>query len=156
MKNVLLTIALLTFASAATAQPAPTALPAAPSVAGIQPQIIDLSLVEALVAIKHTELAGIFGFVPEPVSALAFADYLMRDLKSLKCFIKKVEKDKKLAEGISIWDKQVLLHLVTIDATGDVMMGVRKVSKELMEKVNTLGLAQDYPLEMIVQRRAGK
>lgn len=150
MKSVLLLSALLAVSAPASSQT--STLPPAPSVPGIQPQVIDLSLVEALVAVKRTELAGIFGFVPEAVSSLAFADYLMRQPKAMKLYLKKVEKDKKLAQGISVWDKQVLLHLVTIDAQGSAI-GVQKIDKERMDRISALSLSLELPLETIVQRR---
>ncbi|HAH08019.1 MAG TPA: hypothetical protein DCM05_16085 [Elusimicrobia bacterium] len=152
MTNTLLAAALLALVPPASAQ---TALPPSLSVPGIQPQVIDLSLVEALVAVKRTELAGIFGFVPEAVSSLAFADYLMRQPKALKLFVKKVEKDKKVARGISVWDRQVLLHLVSIDASGGAL-GVKKIEKKMMDRISVLSLSEELLLETIVQRRDGR
>ena len=126
---------------------------AAPAVLAPQGQVIGLSLLEALVAIEHTDLAGIFGFVPEQASSFAMADFLLRDQKSLKLFIKKCEKDYKKAKGISIWDKQVLLHLVTIDASGAEVMGMKKIPAGWMDRINTLSLVEGLPLEIVVQRR---
>ena len=129
---------------------------AAPAAQAPQGQVIGLSLLEALVAIEHTDLAGIFGFVPEQASSFAMADFLMRDHKSLKLFVKKCEKDSKKANAISIWEKQVLLHLVTIDASGAEAMGMKKIPAGWMDRVNTLSLAEGLPLEIVVQRRAQK
>ncbi|MBI5244586.1 MAG: hypothetical protein HY922_13040 [Elusimicrobia bacterium] len=132
------------------------ALPAAAQEAVPMGQVINLSLVEALVAVEHADLSGIFGFVPEEAAGFALADFLMRDHKSLKRFIQKCEKDYKQAHGTSLWDKQVLLHLVTINASGAAPMGVKRIPAKLMDRVNTLSLVDGLPLEVVVQRRGGK
>ena len=163
MKNAFRTalLAAVLGAGPAAAQPntaAQARAPQAPAQAAPAPQgqVIGLSLLEALVAIEHTDLAGIFGFVPEQASSFAMADFLMRDQKSLKLFIKKCEKDSKKANAISIWEKQVLLHLVTIDASGAEAMGMKKIPAGSMDQINTLSLVEGLPLEIVVQRRAQK
>ena len=56
------------------------------------PQIINLSLVEALVSIDESTLAGVFSYVPEKDGPAAFADLITHNKKSLKKFTAKVEK----------------------------------------------------------------
>ena len=126
------------------------------AVVPVQSQIINLSLVEALIAVKATDLAGVFGFIPEEQSSMAMADYLMHDHKALKLFVKKAEKDLSVAEGVNEWDKRVLLFLVGIDASGVLPPGIERVPKRWMERINSLSLAQSLPLQVIVQRREEK
>jgi len=162
MKSALLTASLAAALGAmpAAGQQDPAGQARAPQAPARAPapqgQVIGLTLLEDLVAIGHTDLAGIFGFVPEQASAFAMADFLMRDHKSLKRFVKKCEGDFKKAHGVSLWDKQVLLHLVTINASGADAMGMRKVPAPWMDRINTLCLVEGLPLEIVVQRRGSK
>ena len=48
-----------------------------------QQPMLDLSLLEALVAVDGKDLAGVFGFVPESAAAPAFADYVMHNGSAL-------------------------------------------------------------------------
>lgn len=80
-------------------------------------QLINLSCMEALVAVGRRELAGIFYFVPEKDAPQAFADFLMHDKKALKLFVAKVAKDKKAAGGIAAWDRETLTYALTLYAS---------------------------------------
>ncbi|MBI3551074.1 MAG: hypothetical protein HY077_01035 [Elusimicrobia bacterium] len=71
-------------------------------------QMINLSCVEALITIDQQGLAGVFSFIAEKDEPAAFADLIVRSHKALKKFVAKVEKDKKLASGISAWDRDAL------------------------------------------------
>jgi hypothetical protein len=122
----------------------------------VAPQIINFSLLEALVAVNASNLAGVFGFIPEDHASMAMADYLVHDQKALKLFIKKCEKDLKVAKGINEWDKQVCAYIVGINASGTLPPEVKPIPPKLMSHVNELLLVDALPLQVVVQRRAGR
>ena len=128
------------------AQPQPKS--GTPMPAPAQQSMINLSLVEALVATKHEQLAGVFGFVSESNAAPAFADLLFRDQKSLKLFLKKGEADLKNAGAISVWDKEVCLYLVTIQSNAS-LVGTATIPAKLFDRVTTLSLAPGVPLSVL-------
>ena len=117
------------------------------------PNIINMSLMDALVAIKHPELAGVFSFVPDGQSTMAMADFLMRDHASLKRFLKAAEADQKKLKMINGWDKEVCLHIVAAASNQTVPPGAERLSKSLYDRVSMLSLAQGMPLQVIMQRR---
>lgn len=123
---------------------------AAPSAPGI----ISMSLMEALVAVEHPELAGIFAYVPEQQTAVAMADFLMRDHASLKRYLKRVEKDARKLKVVNGWDKEVCLHIVAATANHTVPPGAKPLKKSLYDRVSNLSLAQGVSLQIILQRRA--
>lgn len=127
---------------------------AAQAPASPQTYIISLSLVEALVAIKGTDLSAVFSFVPEQNAPIALATYLMNNQGALKRFLGKCEKDYEAAQGINDWDKQVLLYLVGLDGSGAAGSGMKKVPERLMKKVSEMSLLPGLPLEIVVQKRA--
>lgn len=118
------------------------------------PSIIGMSLMEALVAVRHPELAGVFAYVPDSQSAVAMADYLMRDHEALKRFLKKVEGDQRALKLVSGWDKEVCLHIVAATSNRTVPPGAEPLSKKLYDRVSLMSLAQGVPLEIVLQRRA--
>lgn len=118
-------------------------------------QVINLSLVEALVAVGAADLAGVFGFIPEERTAMAMADYLLRDRKGLKRFIKKGQRDLRELGGVNEWDKQVYLFLVGMTSSGALPAGVRPLSAKTINGIQQLGLARPLSLqEMTVARSA--
>ncbi len=147
----------MTRALAAFLLAASAAVPAAAQYAGGQapaaPNIIDMSVVEALVAIQRPELAGIFTYVPESQLSVAMADFLLRDGPSLKRFIKKGEKDLKQTKAVNQWDKEVYLHLVAAGSGGMSIPGVEPLKKNLVDRVSRLSLSQGIPLQLLVQQR---
>ncbi len=118
------------------------------------PTIINLNLMEALVAIDRTDLVGIFTFVPQKRTSLAMADFLLRNRKALRKFVKKAERDLKQVQGINEWDKGVFLYLVGM-SSGRLPSGVKALSRGWTDRINTLSLAQPLPLSIMVQRRSG-
>ncbi|HBL18065.1 MAG: hypothetical protein A2X36_08870 [Elusimicrobia bacterium GWA2_69_24] len=116
--------------------------------------VINLSLVDALVAVDAQDLAGVFSFIPEEQTPMAMADYLMHDHKALKKFVRKGERDLKLSQGINEWDKKVLLFLVGMNSQPLLPLGIARVSPAWRARVNALSLAQALPLNIIVQQRA--
>ena len=116
-------------------------------------RFIDASLMEALVAVEHPELAGIFAFVPDASAPLAMADFLLRDPDALKRFIKKGERDLREAQVINQWDKEVLLHIVTATASGGNIPGLPPVKKAVIIRLSGLSLANGVPREVMLQHR---
>jgi len=117
------------------------------------PSIINMSLMDALVIIRHPELAGVFSFVPDAQSTMAMADLLLRDHASLKRFLKAIEADQKKVKVINGWDKEVCLHIVAATANQTLPPGAERLSKRLFDRVSLLSLAQGVPLQVIMQRR---
>jgi len=138
--------------TAALVLPAAAQAPNVPAPAQPPQQIINLSLMEALITVERVDMAGVFSFVPEVNTPLAFADYLLRSLGSLKRFIKKCRKDYKVAQGISEWDKQVLLYIVGLNPSS-VALGFEQVPEGRMKEVGELCMLPGIPLQVIVQRR---
>lgn len=117
-----------------------------------QPQMINLSLIDALVAIHEEGLAGIFGYIAESNAAPAFAEYLFRTPKALKLFVQKGERDLKETGGISEWDKEVYLYVIGINSNGT-NAGAELLPAKLLDRVATLSLATGLPLSEITMRR---
>lgn len=116
--------------------------------------VVNLSLVEALVAVDAQDLAGVFSFIPEDQAPMALADYLMHDRKALKRFVRKGEADLKRSQGINEWDKKVLLYLVGMDSQALLPLGIERIPPSWRARVNALSLAPALPLNIIVQQRA--
>ena len=115
--------------------------------------ILNLSLIEALAAIDHADMAGVFAFIPEEQSPMAMADLLLRNHKALRRFIKKAEKDAAKADAISDWDKQVCLYLTGMLSQGQLPPGLKAVSPRWLGRIHELSLKPGLPLQMIVQKR---
>ena len=77
-------------------------------------QVLNLSCVEALVAVGESRLAGVFAFVAEKDEPAAFADLLVHDKGALKKFVAKADKDFKDANGITQWDRDALAAAVSV------------------------------------------
>jgi hypothetical protein len=90
------------------------ALPAAMPRAQQSTQVLNLSVIEALAAVDHADLAGVFGFIAERDNAAAFADFLLRDGKAQKKYLAKLEKDLKVGGGLTEWDHAVLQGMVSV------------------------------------------
>lgn len=130
------------------------ALSAAGSAVPAAAQVINLSCVEALVAVGHPELAGVFSFVPEIDNATAFADLLARDAAAQKKFIAKVEKDLKKARGITVWDHDVLRAMVTLYGSplGETL---HKPAPKVITRMAELVASPTITLEEMTARRKG-
>ena len=120
------------------------------------PPIISLGLMDALARVDEPALAAVFAFVPEDRISLAMAYYLAQDHDVLKKFVNKVRRDFKDAGGVCEWDREVLLHLVLMDASLQPPAGFKPIPKRLMRRINELSLMQPLSLQEIVQRRAQK
>ncbi|MDE2491061.1 MAG: hypothetical protein KGM24_09435 [Elusimicrobia bacterium] len=114
--------------------------------------MVDASLIEALAAIKKPEVVGVFSFVSEQDSPFAFADLLARDQASLKRYLKKLDADKKAANGLTAWDHDVCASLVNLYAS-PLASTFGKPAPKWLSKVNECVLAQALPLSAIVDAR---
>lgn len=119
----------------------------------VQQQMINLNLINALVAIHQENLAGLFGYIAEQNAAPAFAEYLFRSPDALKLFVKKDEKDLKGTGGIDEWDKAVFLYVVGLNSNGEGLAGGPTLSPKMMERVSALSLAPAMSLSDLTMRR---
>ena len=117
------------------------------------PQIINLNLLNALIAVDAQDLAGVFGFIPEPSAAPALADYLLHSRSALKRFMKKGEKDLKEVGAISEWDQQVFRYLLAIYSSGALPREMDALPSRWLNRVSALSLAPALPLADITLRR---
>ncbi|MFA6003251.1 MAG: hypothetical protein WC881_04210 [Elusimicrobiota bacterium] len=114
--------------------------------------VLNLNCVEALVAVEHTALAGVFSFVSEKDSNAAFADLVAHDGKALKKYVAKLEKDVKASAGITAWDHDTVLLALGL-FTGPVADTLEKPGKSLMEKLTQLSMKPTMTLEQITAQR---
>jgi hypothetical protein len=137
--------------SALLARPASCAQGQIPS----SPQVINLSLMDTLVAIDAGDMAGVFSFIPEDRTSMAMADYLAHNHRALKKFIKKGERDVKEVQGIDEWDRQVVLYLVGITSSGG-LPGAKPIPAGWVSRINELALVPAVPLQVIVEKRRNR
>lgn len=116
--------------------------------------MLDLSCVEALVAIKESRLAGVFSFVPDKDAPQAFADLLVHDRKALKRYLAKLARDDKQAGGISSWDHQVVGLALQIYASP--IAGTVEKPGSLKGKLEGLSGEPSLSLEQITTRRKSR
>ena len=115
-------------------------------------QVLNLSCMEALVAIGRRELAGIFYFVPEKDAPQAFADFLMHDKKSLKLFVAKVAKDKKAAAGVAAWDRETLTLAIALYES-PLKSTLADPGEKVIVEMRELAAAPVVPLELLENAR---
>ena len=114
--------------------------------------VVDLSLIEALGALKKPELAGLFSFINPKDAPFAFGDMLARDGKSLKRYLYKLDDDKEAANGLSPWDHEVCAAMVNL-YNSPMGASFEKPKAKLMSKINQCVLSAVVPLQEIVSRR---
>lgn len=114
--------------------------------------VLNLNCVEALVAVGHASLAGVFSFVSEKDSNAAFADLVAHDGKALKKYAAKLDKDFKAAHGVTVWDHDTVLIVLGL-FTGPVADALEKPSKSLMSRMTELSMAPTMTLEQITAQR---
>lgn len=134
MRNII-ALALLLTATAASAQ-----------------SILDLNCMDALASVGKPELAGVFSFIPTKDTPNAFADLVARDKKALKKFIGKVERDLKVASGVTTWDHEVVLNLVSLFGSPLASTLVDPGAK-VKNRLQELALAPTMSLEDVAVRR---
>lgn len=121
-----------------------------------QQQMLDLSLLEALVAVDGKDLAGVFGFVPESAAAPAFSDYVMHNGSALKRFIKKAKRDIKETGGINLWDRAVFMYVLQINGLPALPPGMQKLSKSQEYDVSGFVLAKGLTLGQMAAARSAR
>ena len=142
-------------ASSASAADAPQQAPAiqvgqtAPMASG---GVVDLSLIEALGAVRKPEVAGLFSYINPKDAPFAFGDLLAREEKSLKRYLSKLDDDKEAANGLSPWDHEVCASLVNL-YNSPMGASFEKPKAKLMSKINQCVLSPVVPLQEIVSRR---
>ena len=148
----------LVAAAFALASPAPAGTPAAARPAkAAAPAVeatgmISFSLVDALAAIHQPQLAGIFSFVEEKNAPFAFADFIARDKKSMKLYLKKLDADVESANGLTEWDHEVCASLINL--YGSPMAATFGVpDAKTMKQINDAMLSRTISLEEIVSKR---
>ena len=114
--------------------------------------VINLSCMEALVAIDEPGLAGVFSFIPEKDSPAAFADLVAHRGKALKKYAAKLEADFKAAGGITPWDHETALFVVAL-FSGPLAATLEQPSAKLQAKLAELSLAPALSLEQVAARR---
>ncbi len=116
------------------------------------PQMINLSCLEALVAVGQPNLAGVFSFISEKDGPAAFADLLVHDKKAMKKFLAKAEKDFKSADGISSWDHEAVMAAVSIYGS-PLAETLEKPASGTMSRLVALSAAPSLKLEDLARRR---
>lgn len=133
----------------ATAQSVP---PAAAVEAPASGQMINLSCMEALAVIGQDKLAGVFSFISEKDSAPAFADFVVRDKKTLKRFLDKVESDFKQANGVAEWDKRALQFALSIYSS-PIAETIEKPGEKVIARLSVLAQAPALSITELSSRR---
>jgi hypothetical protein len=140
--------------TARAAEPAP-AVAAAAAANAVHPGgtgVVDLSLVEALSAIREPALSGLFSFINEDDAPFAFADLIARDKKARRRYLKKLGKDREAGGGLTRWDHQVCASLVNLYAS-PLADTFGRPDKKRMSLINECVLSPVVPLEKIVAGR---
>jgi hypothetical protein len=118
----------------------------------VQGGVLNLSCVDALVAVGQPNLAGVFAFVPEKDSAAAFADLMAREPKALKKYMRKLDDDIKVAGGITPWDHEAILAVIALLGS-PLAETFPKPPAKLSARLNEISMAQTVSLETVTARR---
>lgn len=148
----LLALAVLLAAPAPVVRAAPAVAPKAVPQASAGPAVVNLSLIEAVAAIEMPQITGLFAFIAEQDASFAFADLVARDPKAMKKYLKKLESDKKAANGLTGWDHEVCATLVNLYASS-LGATLGRPNEKQQGFINECVLASVVPLSEIVSRR---
>ncbi len=148
MTRALVLAALLVAPAYGAPSPAPKAVPQASA----GPAVVNLSLIEAVAAIEMPQITGLFAFIAEQDASFAFADLVARDPKAMKKYLKKLESDKKAANGLTSWDHEVCATLVNLYASA-LGATLGRPNEKQQSFINECVLANVVPLSEIVSRR---
>jgi len=116
-------------------------------------QILNLSCLQALVAVDEGNLAGVFSFVPEKDSPAAFADLVVRNPKAMKKYLAMLEKDLKEVSGISAWDHEVLAFAVSVYAS-PLASTLEKPAPRILKRLLELNGVASLTLQEMTSRRS--
>lgn len=114
--------------------------------------VFNLSCMEALAAVQANWLSGVFTFVPEKDSALAFADMVVRNKAIRRKYVAKLMKDHAVARGITVWDHEVVMHILSIYSSPLAQL-LEKPDPTTFDRLNMLGLAPTMTLAEMNARR---
>lgn len=115
-------------------------------------QILDLNCMDALVAAEKTSLAGVFSFIAPKDAPAAFSDMIVRDPKAMKKYLTRVRKDFKAAAGITIWDHDVVLGVISLLGS-PLSSTFDRPPKKIVDQLTELSLAPTLSLEQVAARR---
>lgn len=118
------------------------------------PGILNLSCVEALAAVDAGWLSGVFAFVPEKDSALAFADMVVRNKTIRRKYVARLLKDHAQAGGITTWDHEVVMQVLGIYSSPMAKV-LEKPDPTTQDRLNTLSMAPTMTLAEISGKRKG-
>ncbi len=118
-------------------------------------ELLNLSCMEALAAVGEEALAGVFSFIKEDDSTVAFADLAVHRRRVMRRYIDKLKKDLKIARGISAWDHQVVLQILQIYGS-PLAETLDEPSVGTRQKLRDLSLAPTLTLGELTSRRRKK
>jgi len=125
---------------------------AAPALDASSGGVLNLNCIEALASIGEPKLAGVFSFIAEKDSPAAFADLVAHDGKALKKYVVKVEQDFKASGGVTEWDHEVLMFVLSL-YSGPLGQTLEKPAAKVLPRLNELSLAPKLTLEQVTARR---
>lgn len=119
-------------------------------------QMMNLNMIEALIAVGAADLAGVFNYIPEAAGPAAFSDYLLHNRKAFKKFIKKGLKDLKDTGGVNGWDRVVYMIILNVNNQPMLPPGVDHLSKQQEQDLSQLVLARALTLQEMNAARASR
>ena len=114
--------------------------------------MLNLSCMEALSAVQAGWLSGVFTFIPEKDSTLAFADMVVRNKLIRRKYVAKLMRDHAAARGITVWDHEVVMHILGIYSSPLASL-LEKPDPTTSDRLNMLGLAPTMTLAEMNARR---
>lgn len=114
--------------------------------------VLNLSCMEALVAIEHPDLAGVFSFISEKDTSAALADYLSHNKVAMRRYVEKLEADLKAAAGVTAWDHDVIMRVLDLYAS-PLAETLQKLPESSKKRLMELSAAPTMSLEDIAARR---
>jgi hypothetical protein len=122
----------------------------APAISG---GMLNLSCLNALVSVGQAELAGVFSFITEKDSGLAFADFIARNRAALKKYLVKLDNDIKVASGVTPWDHEVVVQVIELYQS-PLAETFEKMPPEIGKRLTKFSMAPTITLEEQTQRKA--
>ncbi len=114
--------------------------------------LMNLNCMEALNAIEHSWLAGVFSFVSEKDSTAAFADMLARNRKTMSRYLDKLARDMRVAQGITVWDHGVVMQVLGLYAS-PLADTFRKPAESVQRRLKKFSMAPTLTLAEMTSRR---
>ena len=114
--------------------------------------MLNLSCVEALVAVEHPDLAGVFSFITEKDAPAAFADFVAHNKTAMRRYVDKIGADIKSAAGVTPWDHDVIMRILDIYA-GPLAETLEKLPPPIQKRLMEYSAAPSMSLEDVAARR---